>query len=190
MVRYLHLRSRLKGLPVLDSRVFSLRCTISRLICISEPSVQVISGMTTIKAALDTLSEAELDGHTGPLSLASVSQAITYMKNREAESSQYLWAQEGHCLFLLARGEFARSRGVPGVAFEFLTRTGPSEWTIRRVPDPLDLLEHVSHFERNELVCYSQRPVRSQTCLEWNRPRGGLFRLGFAVKKVAATLLA
>jgi hypothetical protein len=188
MVR--HLRSRLKALPVLDPAVFSLKCTISRLICISEPSLQVASGMTTIKCALDKLSDAEFDGHTRPLSLASAAEAITYMNNRQAESSQYLWEQQGHYLFLLARGEIARSRGVPGVAFEFLTRTRPSVWTVRRIPDPRDVLSHVSHFERNELVCYSQRPVTSQTCLERNSGHGGLFRLRCAMKEIAATLLA
>jgi len=185
-----HLRSRLKALPILDPAVFSLNCTISQLICISEPSLQVASGMTTIKAALDKLSDAELDGHTRPLSLASAAEAITYMNNRQAESSQYLWEQQSHCLFLLCRGEIARSRGVPGVAFELLTRTGPSGWTVRRIPDPIDVLGHVSHFERNELVCYSQRPGTSQTCPEWNSPHGGLFRLRYAMKKIAATLLA
>lgn len=185
-----HLRSRLKALPILDPAVFSLRCTISHLICISEPSQQAMSAMTTIKAALDTLSDAELDRHTRPLSLASVSDAIAYMKNREAESSQYLWEQQGHCLFLLARGEVARNRGIPGVAFEFLTRTDTSVWTVRRVPDPLDVLGHVSHFERNELMCYTQRPMKSHICLKWDSRRGRLPKLGHAIRKIAATLLA
>ena len=185
-----HLRSRLKALPILDPAVFSLKCTISQLICISEPSLQAMSGMTTIKAALDKLSDAELDRHTRPLSLASASDAIAYMKNREAESSQYLWEQQGHCLFLLAEGEFARNRGVPGVVFEFLTRTGPSVWTVRHIPDPLDVVGHPSHFERNELMCYTQRPARSQICLKWNSAHGRSSKLSHAVKKIAATLLA
>ncbi len=185
-----HFRSKLKALPVLDPAIFSLKCTIPQLISISEPFLQKLSCMTTIKAALDKLSDGELDRHTRPLSLASASEAIAYMKDRRAESSQYLWEQHGHCLFLLARGEFARSRGVPGVAFEFLTRTGPSEWTVRRIPDPLDVLGHVSHFERNELMCYTLRPVKSQIRLKWNPARGRLFAFSHAVRKMAATLLA
>jgi hypothetical protein len=177
-------------LPILDPAVISLKCTISRLICISEPSLKVKSRMKAIEAALDKFSDAELDRHTKPLSLASVSEATAYMKKREAESSEYLWEQEGFYLFLVAKGELAQSRGLPGVALEFLTRAGPSAWVVRRVPDPLDLLGYAAHFERNELICDSQRPGEPQICLEDNADQGRLSRLGQAINKVAATLLA
>ena len=182
--------ARLKALPILDPAIISLKCTISRLICISEPSLQVKLRLTIIQGALDRLSDAELDRHTSPLSLASVSEATAYMKKREAESSEYLWGRRVHCLFLLAKGELAQSRGLPGIALEFLTRTGPSVWTVRRVPDPLDLLGYAAHFERNELISDSQRPVEPQICLEDNADQGRLSKLGHSINKIAATLLA
>lgn len=184
------IRSRLRSLPISDSEVFSLRFIISRLICISEPSPQVQSRIATIDAALDKLSDAELDRHTMPVSLDSVSEAVAYMRHRGAESSEYLWEQKDYCLFLVAKGELAKSREVPGVAFEFLTRTGPSTWVLRRVPDPLDLLGHAMEFERNELTCDSQRPVQSQICLQRNSDHGRMSSFGRAINKLAATLLA
>jgi len=182
--------ARLKALPILDPAAISLKCTISRLICISEPSLQVKLRLTIIEGALDRLSDAELDRHTRSLSLASASEATAYMKKREAESLEYLWDQQGFCLFLLAKGNLAQSRGLPGAAFEFITRTGPSVWTVHRVPDPLDLLGYAAHFERNELISDSQRPVEPQICLQSNHDHNALFSLGRAINKVAATLLA
>lgn len=185
-----HARSKLKALPILNPRAFSLRCTISGLICISEPSLQAMACMLTIKAALDKLSDAELERYTKPERFTSVSEAIAYMANREAQSSEYLWKQQGHCLFLLDRSGFAKSTDVPGVALEFVTRTGVSVWTFHRIPDPGDVLDRPAYFERNELLAHSQRPSKSPMDPNRQSPHDRQHRFGRAVNRIAATLFA
>ena len=182
--------SRLKALPVLNPGICSIKCIISRLICISEPLVHDGTDTVTIQIALDKLSEAELDKHTRPKDLTSVSEVKKYMASRQSESSEYLWDQQVDCMFLLATSEFAKSKGVPGVAFEFVTRTDQSVWTIRRIPDPGDLLTHPAHFERNELVLYSQRPSDLPISQRRKSVSYGFFGVGRAVTKIAGSIFA
>lgn len=185
-----HARSRLEALPILNPRVFSLRCTISYLLCISELSFQAMGSMMAIKVALDKLSDTELERHTRPEGFTFVSEAIAYMANKEAQSSEYIWRQQGHCLSLVARSRFARRMAVPGVAFEFVTRTGVSEWTAYRIPDSGDVIAPPAYFERNELMAYSPRPSKSLVCPKRKSSHDRLHRLGRAVNRIAVTLFA
>lgn len=183
-------RSRLKALPILNTGALSLRCTISDLICISEPAPEAVAGMLTVKAALDKLSDFELERHTKPQRFTALCEAGAYMTIREAQSSEYLWRQQGHCLFLLDRSASAESTDVPGVALEFVTRTGVSVWTFHRVPDPCDILERPAYFERNELLAHSQRALKSPKDVDRQFPRDRKHRLGRVVSRIAATLFA
>ena len=109
-----YVRPRLKALPILDPTAFSLRSAISVLLTISEPSPL---GETTIKAALDKLSDAELERHTKPKEIASASEARAYMANTETQSPEYTWRRSGQYIFLLAGSRYAKRLGVPGVVF-------------------------------------------------------------------------
>lgn len=182
-------RSRLKALPILNPGISPVKCIISRLICISEPAIQADAAMVTIETALDRLSDAELDEYTRPENLTSVVEAIDYMDKRKAESSEYLWKRQADYLFLLATSEFARSKGVAGVAFEFLTRTGPALWTVHQVPDPCGLLGHPAHYERNELVGYSRRLWKSPVNCRQDSSGHRLYRVGHFADRVAASPL-
>ena len=183
----LYSRSRLKALPILNSGISSVKHIISHLICISEPAMQACEAMATIEAALDKVSDAELDDYTRPENLTSVSEAMDYMAERKGESSEYRWKRQGDCLFLLATCGLAKSNGVPGVAFEFVTRTGPSMWTVHQIPDPCSLLDHPAHYERNELVGYSHRPSESPPRCHQNRSGYRLYRVGRFAERVATT---
>ncbi len=87
-------------------------------------------------------------------------------------------------------GWYAKSMDVPGVAFEFVTRTGVSAWTFHQVPDPGDVLGYPAYFERNELMAYSQRPSKSPICPKRKSSHDKLYGLGRAVNRIAATLFA
>lgn len=152
-----HLRSKLKCLPIWNPGVCSLRSTIAHLIAISEQSPMAYR---EIKAALDKLSDAELGNCTCFEIIDSTSEAIAFLRRKQAQSPSYRWIQAGDYLFLLCNSERAKRLGVPGVAFELVIRTGPSEWVVYRVPDPNEVFGCPTYFERNELVIHSQRPVK------------------------------
>lgn len=180
-----HLRSTSKALPILSPKDFSLRYTVLALFTISEPSRD---GARAVRAALDTLSDAELERHTEPKQITSGWAADAYMAGRKAQSSEYVWRRQDGCLFLLARSNVAKSRGAPGVVFEFMIRTGVSKWTVYQVPELGSILDFAGYFERNELVAYSPRPTKSAIRLKRESPRDRLHRLGRTVSRVAATM--
>ncbi len=180
-----HLRSRSKALPILSPKDLPLRSAISTLFTISEPSRK---SATAVRAALDALSDVELERHTEPKRLTSAWAADAFMASKEAQSSEYIWRRQGGYLFLLARSKVAKSRGVPGVVFELMTRTGVHAWTAYQVPELGKILGFAGYFERNELVGYSQRPTKSPVCPKRESPRDGLHRLRRAVSRVAATM--
>ncbi|MBL7186896.1 MAG: hypothetical protein ISS70_11285 [Phycisphaerae bacterium] len=182
-----YVRPRLKALPILDPATFSSRSAISVLLTISEPSPL---GETTIEAALDRLSDAELEKHTKPQEITSASEARAYMADTETQSPEYTWRRNGQYIFLLAASKHAKGLGVPGVVFEFMIRTGASEWTVYQIPDTDNVFEHPAHFYRNELMAYSHRPVKSPIHLKRKRVHGRLYRLGWTLGRVAASLFA
>ncbi|KPK34992.1 MAG: hypothetical protein AMJ65_17680 [Phycisphaerae bacterium SG8_4] len=185
MLRYV--RPRLKALPILDPATFSSRSVISVLLTISETSPL---GETTTKTALDRLSDAELEEYTKPKEITSASEAHAYMANTETQSAEYAWRRNGQYIFLLAASRHAKDLGVPGIVFEFMIRTGASQWTVYQIPDPDNVFEHAVHFYRNELMAYSQRPVKSPIHLKPKRVRGKLYGLGRTLGRAAAYLFA
>ena len=182
-----YVRPRLKSLPILDPTAFSSRSAISVLLTISEPSPL---DEKTIKAALDRLSDAELEKHTKPEEITSVSEARAYMANTRTQSRECTWKRNGQYIFLLARSRHAKCLGVPGVVFEFVIRTGASQWTVYQIPDPGNVLKHPAHFYLNELMAYSHRPVKSPIHLRHKHVHGRLYRLGRTLGRAAASLFA
>ena len=180
-------RPRLKALPILDPMTFSSRSAISVLLTISEPSPH---GETTIKATLDRLSDAKLEKHTKPKEITSASEARAYMANTKTQSPEYTWSRNGQYIFLLAGSRHAKHLGVPGVVFEFMIRTGASQWTVYQIPDPGNVFEHPAHFYRNELMAYSHRPVKSPIHLKRKHVHGRVHGLGRILGRVAASLFA
>ena len=128
-----HLRSKLKALPIHDPKTFSLRSTISYLINISEP---LPIGVVTIRTALNEIRGAAIEKYTKPDKFESVRETVAYMVNREVKSPKCTWKRHGHCLVLLARCELVERANIPGVALEFVTRTGKSAWAVHRDPPP------------------------------------------------------
>ena len=182
-----YVRPRLKALPILDPATFSSRSAISVLLTISEPSPL---GETKIEAALDRLSDAKLEKHTKPKEITSESEARAYMANTKTQSSEYTWRQNGQYIFLLAASKHAKRLGVPGVVFEFMIRTGASQWTVYQIPDPGDVLEDPAHFYRNELMAYSHGPLKSPIHLKRKHVHGKLYRVGWTLGRAAASLFA
>ena len=182
-----YVRPRLNALPILDPTTFSSRSAISVLLTISEPSPV---GETTIKAALDRLSDAELEKHTKPKEITSASEVRAYMANIETQSPEYTWRRNGQYFFLLAGSRQAKHLGVPGVVLEFMIRTGASQWTVYQIPDPGNVLEHPAHFYRNELMAYSHRPAKSPIRLKHNHVHGRLYGLGRTLGRATASLFA
>jgi hypothetical protein len=182
-----HLRSTSKALPILSPTDFSLRSPVSALFTISEPSRE---GTRAVRAALDTLSDAELEKHTEPRQITSAWAADAYMAGRKAQSSEYIWRRQDGCLVLLARSKVAKSRGVPGVVFEFMIRTSVSKWTVYQVPELGSIVDFAGYFERNELVGYSPRPTKSPICPKLESHLDRLHKLGRAVRRIAASLFA
>lgn len=182
----LYARPRLEALPILYPTTFSPRSVISALLTISEPS----SLGETMKNALDRLSDAELEQYTEPKEITSASEAHAYMVQIDTQSAEYTWRRNGQYVFLLARSRCAKGLGVPGVVFEFVIRTGASKWTVYQIPDADNLFEHPVHLYRNELVAYSQRPVKSPMPLKHEHVHGKLYELGRTLGKAAAALFA
>lgn len=179
------LRSKLKALPIWNPRVCSLRSTIAHLIAISEQSPMAYR---EIKVALDKLSDIELGNCTCFEIIDSTSEAIAFLRRKEAQSPDYRWVQGGDYIFLLCNGERAKRLGVPGVAFELVIRTGPSAWMVHRVPDPNEVFGCPTYFERTELVIHSQRPVKVR--IFPRRKRGYLWRTkpGQAIDRIRVAL--
>ena len=182
-----YVRPTLKALPILDPTTFSPRSAILVLLTISEPSPL---GETTMKAALDRLSDAELEKHTKPKEITSESEARAYMANIKTQSPEYTWRRNDQYIFLLGGSKHAKHLGVPGVVFEFMIRTGASQWTVYQIPDPDNVFEHPAHFYRNELMAYSQPPVISPIHLKRKHVHGRLYGLGRILGRVAASLFA
>lgn len=180
-------RPRLKVLPILNPAELSLRSAISVLLTISESAPFIEA---TTRAVLDELSDAELEKHTKPKEITSISEARTYLANIKTQSSEYTWIRDGQYIFLLAGSRRARYLGVPGVVFEFMIRTGESQWIVYQIPDPDNVFVRPAHFYRNELMAYSQRPVKLPIHLEPKHVRCGLYRLGRTLGRVAASLSA
>lgn len=172
------LRSKLKALPPWNPAAFPVRSAIARFITISEQSV---TGARAVEAALGRLSDAELDEYSQPEAIPSTSEAVAFLAKKGAQSSQYHWIQQEDCLLLLSRSKRAESLGVPGVAFEFVIRTGRSIWTVRRIPDPGEILDCPVYFERNELITHSRRPSKLRADVMRPQPQYGLARLGRAI---------
>jgi hypothetical protein len=183
----LRLRSKLKALPIRNPAAFSLRSAIATFVTISEQSATTAK---TLEAALDKLSNAKLDEYSQPETIHSTSEAIAFLARRSAQSSEYLWKQRGNCLVLLSRGRFAESLGVPGVAFEFVIRTGRSTWTVYRIPDPGEMLDCAMYLERNELITHSRRPAKRPARRKQVRPRNKLAKLGRAIELALTPLPA
>lgn len=179
----LRLRWKLKALPIWNPEEFPLRSAITALITISEQSATAAGAL---EAALDKLSDAELNEYSHPGEIPSTSEAIAFCANKSAQSSQYQWRQQDNCLVLLSRSKLAESRNMPGVAFEFIIRTGISSWAVYRVPDPGEILDCAMYFERNELISHSQRPSKLPVLVERERLR---FRLAGIRKAIGAALL-
>jgi hypothetical protein len=182
-----YVRPGMKALPILDPTTFSSRSAISVLLTISEPSPL---GETTIKAAIDRLSDAELEKHTKPKEITSASEARAYMANTKTQSPEYAWRRNDQYIFLLAGSKHAKHLGVPGVVFEFMIRTGASQWTVYQIPDPGSVFERPAHFYRNELMAYSHRPAKSPIHLRHKHVHGRLYRLGRTLGRAAASLFA
>lgn len=180
-------RPKLKALPILNPAEFSLRSAISVLLTISESAPFIEA---TTRAVLDELSDAELEKHTRPKEITSISEAHTYLANIRTQSSEYTWIRNGQYIFLLAGSKRARYLGVPGVVFEFMIRTGKSQWIAYQIPDPDSVFVRPAYFYRNELTASSQRPVKSPILLNPKYVRSGLFRLGRTLRRVAMSLFA
>lgn len=174
----LRLRSKLRALPILDEPDASPRSRIAGLITFCEPTG---TDVRSLESALDKLSDAELDKYSKPQTIASTSQAIAFLADKCSQSPQYLWKRQGSCLLLVSRSRFAQNRAVPGVAFEFVIRTGRSEWTAYRVPDPGRVLGCAVYLERNELIAHSRRPLKSPIRPMPTKPARRLARLCRAV---------
>ncbi|UCE46684.1 MAG: hypothetical protein JSW47_13815, partial [Phycisphaerales bacterium] len=172
---------KLKALPIWNPAVFSLRSAIATFITISERSV---TDARALEAALGKLSDGELEEHSHPETVKSTSQAIAFLASKGAQSSQYNWKQHDNCLVLLSRSKFAES--LPGVAFEFVIRTGRSSWTVYRIPDPGEILDFAMYLERNELIMYSQHPSKSPIRIRRQRLR---YRLAKLAKAISLALL-
>jgi hypothetical protein len=153
----LYLRSMLKALPIWDSAAFPLRSAIAHFVTISEQST---TATKVVEAALDRLSDDQLDRYTYPQIIPCTSEATIFLAEKEGQSSEYRWRQQGDCLLLLSRGRFAKDIDVPGVAFELVIRTGRSAWRVYRVPEPCEVLDCAVYFERNELVAHSRQPCK------------------------------
>ncbi len=181
-----YLRSKSRALPILNRKTFSLRSIISVLFTVSEPPTW---GTITAKAALDKLSDADLERYTEPEQFTSASAAATYMASRKAQSSECIWRKQDDGLSLLARSKFAKSLGVPGVVFEFMVRTGASTWTVYQMPEPSNIFNSRVHLARNELMTCSNRPDKLSICPKQKPSHGRLYnRLGRTLSKIAATL--
>ena len=183
----LYVRPRLEALPILDPTTFSSRSVIAVLLSVSEQSSL---GDRTIKTALDKLSDAELEKYTKPKEINSVSEAHAYMVNIETQSAEYTWRRDGQYIFLLSASRRAKRLGVPGVVFEFMIRTGESQWTVYQMPEPDNVFEHPAHFYRNELMAYSHRPAKSPIQLKHEHVHGKLYELGRTLGRAAASLFA
>jgi len=179
----LRLRWKLKALPIWNPGDFPLRSAIAAFLTISEQST---TGAGALKAALDKLSDDELDEYSHPGEIPSTSEAIAFCANKGAQSSQYQWRQQDSCLVLLSRSKFAESLNMPGVIFEFVIRKGRSSWTVFRVPDPGQILDCAMYFERNELIAHSPRPSRLPIYAMKERLR---FRVAKIPKAIAMALL-
>ena len=182
-----HLRSKLKALPIHDPKTFSLRSTISYLINISEP---LPIGVVTIRTALNEIRGAAIEEYTKPDKFESMRETVAYMVNREVKSPKCTWKRHAHCLVLLARCELVERANIPGVALEFVTRTGKSAWAVHRMPDVNDILGHPVYLERNEIVAYSQCPQKLQVRPHQQSSCNGRPKLVKTVRRIAATLFA
>jgi hypothetical protein len=174
----LRLRSKLKALPIWNAADLSPRSTITGFMMSSESSK---TDIRALEAALNRLSDAELDKYSHPETIASTSQAIAFLADKGGQSSQYHWKRQGSCLLLISRSRFAEHRAVPGVALEFVIRTGRSEWTVYRIPDPGEILGCAVYLERNELIAHSRRPLKSPIRAMRTKPHRRLAGLGRAV---------
>ncbi len=174
----LRLRSKLKALPIWSAADLSPRSTIAGFMASSESSE---TDIRAFEAALNRLSDAELDKYSHPETIASTSQAIAFLADKGGQSSRYHWKRRGGCLLLISRSRFAEHRGVPGVAFEFVIRTGKSEWTAYRIPDPGEILGCAVYLERNELIAHSRRPSKSPIRALRSKPQRRLAGFGRAV---------
>ncbi len=178
----LHLRSMLKALPIWDPSAFPLRSAIAHFMAISEQSTTVTR---VLEAAMGGLSDDQLDRYTYPEMIRCTSEATTFLANKEAQSCEYRWRQQGDCLLLLARSSFAKDHDVPGVAFEFVIRTGKSAWRVYRVPEPCEVFDCAIYLERNELAARSHRPCKLPIGTTRQRWPG---RLGRAAGQLLAAL--
>ena len=178
----LRLRSKLKALPIWNAADFSLRSTIADFIMTSE---RTETSARVLETALDKLSDAELNGYSHPRTIHTTSQAITFLAEKGAQSSEYHWRKQGSYLLLVSRSKFAEDKNVPGVAFEFVIRTGRSAWTVYRIPDPGEILGCAVYLERNELIAHSRRPSKSPIRAMRSKPQRRL--AGFA--RAVATAL-
>ena len=174
----LRLRSKLRALPIWNAADLSPTSMIAGFMVSSEPSE---TDIRALEAALNRLSDAELDKYSHAQTIASTSQAIAFLADKGGQSSQYHWKRRGSCLLLISRSRFAEHRGVPGVAFEFVIRTGKSEWTAYRIPDPGEILGCAVYLERNELIAHSRRPLKSPIRAVRGQPQHRLARLGRAI---------
>ncbi len=181
----LRLRTKLKALPIWDPADFSVRSAIADFMTISEQST---TGAGTIEAALDEVSDAQLDEYGHPQTIASTSRARAFLAEKGAQSSQYHWKRRGDCLVLLAGSRFAESLDVPGVAFEFVVRTGRSAWTVYRIPDPGEILSYAVYLVRNELIIRSRRPSKSPIRAVREKPQNALAKLGRAIAMALSPL--
>ncbi len=172
------LRPKLKALPIWNAADFSLRSAIADLMMSSERSG---TGLRAFGAALDKLSDARLERHSHPQTIPSTSQAVAFLAEKRAQSSEYHWKRQGSCLLLISRSRFAEHRAVPGVALEFMIRTGRSEWMVYRIPDPGEILGCAVYLERNELIAHSRRPLKSPIRTMRTKPHRRLAGLGRAV---------
>jgi hypothetical protein len=175
IVMDLGLRSKLKALPIWSVTDSSPRSTIARFMMSSETDIRAI------EVALNRLSDDELDMYSHPQTIASTSQAVAFLTDKGGQSSQYHWKRRGSCLLLISRGKTAQARNMPGVAFEFVIRTGISAWTVYRIPDPAEILGCAVYLERNELIARSQRPSKVPIRAMRSKPHGRLARLCRAV---------
>jgi len=174
----LRLRSKLRALPIWNRADFPLRPAIARFLTISEQSP---TGVKVLETALDKLSDADLDEYSQPTTIASTSEAAAFLAEKVGRSSLYSWVQQQDCLLLLSRSKRAEDLGVPGVAFEFVIRTGRSAWTAYRIPDPAEILDCAMYFERNELMTHSRRPLKVPVGATRPQPHSRLVRLGQAI---------
>ncbi len=174
----LRIRSKLKALPIWSAADFSPKSVIVDFMTISERSGLIAR---SLRAALNKLSDAELDEYSEPRTMSSTSQATAFLADKGTQSSEYQWTQHDSCLVLLARSRFAKRLDVPGVVFEFVIRTGRSTWTAYRMPEPREIFGCPVYLDRNELVAHSRRPSRLPMPAVRRRPRRKLIGLGRAV---------